>query len=417
MDDRAEEIAEAEASRTGKPAGGRKTKPCARHYHGDDRMLIPHAVKRQFALAVTECAYGNYGWMVYLSEEAWEHVHKILLPGKALTYPNGNYFPMIANRGATNRGDVMKHVRPIGYTMGNFIDPPMTDEDEQHNIREVKRLLPKYFHYGEQDPPRRPYEHPGLVCAMAAGLFYSPTAVGPSNLDLFGAKDKKIPLPAAAFVLTNLSHSLSDYGNGRRRNANLKSTQQFDTYVDHLRGLETYGQQAPNLMAKLQTGWYEFCVAYAGITDEDEEEQRAVHDIFNDIPPDISAPSSPEPADAPLPPSDNLAPATEPAKPSGPLLEPYFPPPPPPGMLSWAGLLLDADGWEQYDNELLYGDQEPDGALEPEDEPELEPEPEPEPEPKREYDNNGRLTAHSKGKGRSTRPSYVRQPDLSRSRR
>ncbi|KAG8768939.1 hypothetical protein FRC12_005263 [Ceratobasidium sp. 428] len=384
-------------------------------------MLIPYAVKRQFGLAVADGAYGNYGWMVYLSEEAWKHVYKILLPGKPLSYPDENYFPMIANRVATNRGDVMKHVRPIGHTMGNFIDPPMTNEDEEHNIREVKRLLPKFFHYKEQDPPSRPYEHPGLLRAMAAGLFHSPSAVGPSNLDLFGAKDKKMPLPAAAFILTNLTHSLGDFGGGRRRNADLNAAQQYNIYVDHLRGLETYARRAPNLMAKMQTGWYEHCVAYAGITNEDEEDAQAEHDIFDDIPPDTSAPSSPEPADAPLPPYDDAAaePA-EPAEPSGPLLEPYFLPPPPPGMLSRAGLLLDADGWEQYDNELLYGDQELDeldGALEPEDQPEPEPKPEPEPEPEREYDNNGRLTAHSKGKGRSTRPSYPRPPGPSRSRR
>ncbi|KAG9123593.1 hypothetical protein FRC07_014617 [Ceratobasidium sp. 392] len=408
MDDCAEQIAEAEALRTGKPAAGRKPKPCARHYFGDDCMLIPHTVKRQFGLTVSECAYGNYGWMVYLSKEAWKHMFKVLLPGKELCYPDENYFPMIANRGATNQGKVMKHVRPVGHTMGNFIHPTMVDEDEQHNIREVKRVLPRLFHYKTH---RAALMNIRALCALATGLFHSPSAVGPSHLDLFGGKDKKMPLPAVAFILTNLTVSLGKFGDGRRQTTDLNASQQYNIYVDHACGLKTYAHRAPNRMAEMQRKWYNYCVAYAGITDDDNQNQQAEHDIFDDIPPDTSAPSSPQAADAPLPPVDDLAPPAEPAEPSEPLLKPYFPPPTPPGMLLRAGMLLDADGWEQYDNELLYGDQELNDKPEPEDEP----------KPECEYDDNGRLTAHSKGKGRkpprSARPSYPRPPSPSRSRR
>ncbi|KAG9108327.1 hypothetical protein FRC07_008465, partial [Ceratobasidium sp. 392] len=342
MDNCAEQIAKAEASRTGKPA-----------------------------------------------IKVWKHMFKVLLPGKELCYPDENYFPMIANQGATNQSEVMKHMRPVGHTIGNFIHPTMADKDEQHNIWEVKRVLLKLFHYKEQDPPSRPYEHPGVMHMLATSLFHSPSAVGPSHLDLFGGKDKKMPLPAVAFILTNLTISLGKFGNRRHQTTNLNAGQQYNIYVDHARGLKTYTHCAPNRMAEMQRKWYDYCVAYARITDDNNQNQQAEHNIFDDIPPDTSAPSSPQAADALLPPVDNLAPPAEPAKPSEPLHKPYFPPPVPLGMLSRAGMLLDANGWEQYDNKLLYGNQELNN----------EPKPEDKPKPKCKYDDNSHLTAHSKGKG------------------
>jgi hypothetical protein len=56
----------------------------------------------------------------------------------------------------------------------------------------------------------------------------------------------------------------------------------------------------------------------------------------------------------------------------------------------------DDDGWQSYAHEDLYRDDNT-APTEYEDEPEPELEPEPEPE----FDNAGRLTARSKGKGRT----------------
>ncbi|KAG9124606.1 hypothetical protein FRC07_010969 [Ceratobasidium sp. 392] len=417
MEDCAEPIAETEVSCTGRPAARPKTKPCARNYFGDQRMLIAATVKRQFALAIVECAYGNRGWMIILSREAWQDVFQHTLPEKELTYPDDDYFAMVANRGATNCGEVLKHVRPIGHSMGDFIDPPMTDEDAQHNIEQVKVLLLKLFHYERRDPPSHPYEHLGIMRVIAAGLFHSRSSVGAANIDLFGMKDGKMLLPAVAFITTNLHVSIAEFSTGRRQTTDLNAGQRYDIYVDHAHGLEAYARRAPHLMAQMQRKWFNFCKAYAGITDKADEDQEARHDIYDDIPPDVPGLSSPEPADEPLPPFNDLAPPAEPAEPPEPLLlEPYFPPLPPPGMLSRAGLLLDADGWERYDNKLLYGDQELDNEPKPEDE--LEPKPEPEPEFERKYDGHSRLTAHAKGKGRappqSTRPSNPRPSGPSR---
>ncbi|KAG9086652.1 hypothetical protein FS749_003497, partial [Ceratobasidium sp. UAMH 11750] len=134
LDDRAEEIAEAEARQVGRPATGRKPKHTAKDYQGDARMMIPHTVKRQFALAVTGGAYDNRGIMVDLSQLAYEQTFPALFPTKELQYPDEHYFPMITNRGATERGDVRKRIRPVVHNnIAKFIHPPMTSGDIEHN--------------------------------------------------------------------------------------------------------------------------------------------------------------------------------------------------------------------------------------------------------------------------------------------
>jgi hypothetical protein len=78
---------------------------------------------------------------------------------------------------------------------------------------------------------------------------------------------------------------------------------------------------------------------------------------------------------------------------------------------------VDRDGWQTYELDDLYGNDE--DAVEPEPEyeqyeqeyEEPEPEYEPEPEPEPEYYDDGRLTARTKGKGRAplARPSRSRR--------
>ncbi|KAG9123598.1 hypothetical protein FRC07_014595 [Ceratobasidium sp. 392] len=274
MEDRAEQIAKTEVSRTGRPT--------LTELAGTPQDKALHT--KLFWGPVYACRRHGEAPVRARNCGAWQDVFQYTLPEKELAYLDDDYFAMVANQGATNCGKVLKHVCPISHSMGDFINPPMAEEDAQHNIEQVKVLLPKLFHYK----------------------------------------------------------------------------------------------------------------AYAGITDKANKDQVARHNIYDDIPPDVPGPSSPEPANELLPPFDDILPPAEPAEPPEPLLlKPYFPPPPPPRMLLRTGLLLDADGWERYDNELLYGDQELDNKPKPED----EPKPEPEPKFEREYNGHSRLTALTKGKG------------------
>ncbi|KAG9086651.1 hypothetical protein FRC07_013020, partial [Ceratobasidium sp. 392] len=49
-----------------------------------------------------------------------------------------------------------------------------------------------------------------------------------------------------------LTVSLGEFGDGRCRTTDLNAGQQYNIYVDHARGLETYMRRAPNRMAEMQ---------------------------------------------------------------------------------------------------------------------------------------------------------------------
>ncbi|KAG9077834.1 hypothetical protein FRC06_008683, partial [Ceratobasidium sp. 370] len=242
LDDRAEEIAEAEARQAGKRPVGRKPERTAKDYHGDTCRMIPHTVKSQFALAVVEGAYDNRGIMMDLSQTAYEEMWPALFPAKELHYPDEYYFPMITNWGTTERGEVRKRICPIAHnTIANFIHPARMRDDMQHNKREVERLLPQLFHYKGsnviQDPPSLPYESIEIQRALGAGLFHSLSAVSVVHRQLFGPR---MPLPVMAFILTNIQVCIMEFADGCFQAIELNVTQQYEMYMNHLRGLQAY---------------------------------------------------------------------------------------------------------------------------------------------------------------------------------
>jgi hypothetical protein len=118
--------------------------------------------------------------------------------------------------------------------------------------------------------------------------------------------------------------------------------------------------------------------AFAGLDEEEGEGPAAYQDMIplDDIPADLPEPNAP---DVPEEPELEFEAAVD------------------------EQAQYDEDGWQSYTNDDLYGDDaaptapehEYDQAPEPESEPELEHQPEPE------FDDSGRLTARSKGKGRT----------------
>ncbi|KAG9124360.1 hypothetical protein FRC07_011918 [Ceratobasidium sp. 392] len=396
MDDRAEQIAEAEAASSGKPRRGRKQKRTAANYYGDDRMLIPHTVKRQFGLAITEGAYNNRGMMIDLSEEGYIDVFKILLPHKELRMPDEYYFPMIADRGATSRGEVRNLTRPF-IPNGKFCDiihPTLTTEDKKHNEREVNLVHERLFHYKVRDPPSEPYSNPELLRVFAATLFYSSSSVGVANRDLFRPV---VPVPAIAFVLTNLEVCILEYRTGPHAPTNLNTSQQYAAYVGHARGLEAFGKRAPKRLLKLQEDLYKYAKAYARLPDTDDEEdlEDQLDDGWDDIRPDTPEPELPEGAEQELvdEPADEFAEPT--TLPESPL---WHEGPPP----DWF-----------HPTPFNESDDIPTDEYE-----QREREPEPESEPELEHYEDGRLTAHAKGKWRAQpEPESQSEPEPEPERR
>lgn len=115
---------------TGVPA------PKARNYQGDLCMLVSHSAKHLFASASADGPYANRAHMMMVAQESFEIEWDERLPLKNLQLPEPDYFAMLVNRTATQRGDFRNRVRSIAQiNIGQFIHPPMTEEDIQFNIK------------------------------------------------------------------------------------------------------------------------------------------------------------------------------------------------------------------------------------------------------------------------------------------
>jgi hypothetical protein len=60
-------------------------------------MLIPHASKLQFALALADGAYGNRAHMSMLARDALERLWPTMLPAKELRIPEDDWFALVSS--------------------------------------------------------------------------------------------------------------------------------------------------------------------------------------------------------------------------------------------------------------------------------------------------------------------------------
>ncbi|KAF8597067.1 hypothetical protein BDV93DRAFT_39938 [Ceratobasidium sp. AG-I] len=364
--DRAEEFAVAEAR-----ANGRQV-PNARNYNGDERMMIPFTAKYHFGLMLIDNPYGNRIYSRETAKDAFEEQWARILPHKELRMPDDEYFNLLVNRGATSRCDARNRIRPVAQTSCGFTHPARTREDLQYNQGRVATLLPNKFHYGSLDPPTNPYGNIDISRALGAGLFHSPTAVGVVHRELFGPL---MPLQVIAFILTYFQVCAGEFTTGRYEAIDLNAAAQYQIYISYCRGLQAYEQRAPNRMHLMQTNWFKYAMAFAGIDDDDEGQAQAPYqDVvpLEDIRPDTPEPNT---CEAPEIPEVEIDAAQS------------------------KQIRYDENGWQQYTNEDLYGDNQDEPTAEFEHEFEQEEELEPEPEP--DLDDSGRLTARAKGKGRA----------------
>jgi hypothetical protein len=179
-----------------------------------------------------------------------------------------------------------------------------------------------------------------------------------------------------------------EFGTGRYEAIELNVNSQYNMYLSHARGLEAYAQRAPQRMREMQKAWYQEAMyvlvhmhtqvtnilcgrrAFSGVDNQDEVEAPYQDTVpLDDIRPDTPEPDVTAESELPeFPDLSNQAAQDDTAP-------------------------VDENGWQMYTNEDLYGDRDE------EPEPEYEPEPEPEPQPEPEYNDEGRLTTRSKGKG------------------
>ncbi|KAG9080813.1 hypothetical protein FRC06_006132 [Ceratobasidium sp. 370] len=132
-------------------------------------------------------------------------------------------------------------------------------------------------------PPDGHYEGDLLTHAIAATMFYSPTAVSVVYREFFNP----MPLTTVAFVLSIIQFCLEEWETRNFQPHDLNMTNLLNKYVAHLRGLKEASAAAKSCMARLRQHWFDFGYKYLGAVAVNQPIYQPItrrHDVRPDTP-------------------------------------------------------------------------------------------------------------------------------------
>ncbi|KAG8720796.1 hypothetical protein FRC08_018132 [Ceratobasidium sp. 394] len=267
--DNEEELAQAQALAEGRaPTFGssrhrrrnRKKKPLARDFSGLKRQVLILAKLHLFAFALAEGIYQTrltaMEWAVEIHYITW----MILLPKVPYEAATQEELEVMVNNLATLRGKVKDHLRPLVAHIHALERCIESQQDIQNNLDIFHLVYPNSFHCTSYSPREGHYESPDIARCIAAAFFYSPSAVGLQFPDYF----EEMPLTIVAFILAVWQFCLEEWSNGYFQSRDLGASHMLDKYEAHLAGLKAMRDVAPNHLHQLQTNWRKYTKNYAG---------------------------------------------------------------------------------------------------------------------------------------------------------
>lgn len=368
LPDDEESLAQAEAY------SKKKWPPLARDISGIERQVLIMAKIHLFAYALVQGIYQTRAtllrWAAAVHEATWE----MELPTTPYVRPDDEQFEIMVNNIATLRGKVKERARPFTATAGGFQQSMNNQGTIHENLKRFSTLYPNNFHCKTYCPRRGHFENSEIGHCIAALLFHGPNSVGMLYPDYF----RDMPLTVVAFTLAMWQFCIEEWSNGWHVNGDLGAGAMREKYEATLSSLKELRDIAPRRMERLQREWREYVEQYSGATFKSPEELEAEGAAR----PSEMRPDTPEPEDNAMGVDEMNEQLFETARQAS-LRERML------GLISRHGVRADDAAMDLDD----------DG--EPEEQPDDRTRSRSPTPPPVELDENGRLTARSKGKGRA----------------
>ncbi|KAG9084474.1 hypothetical protein FRC06_004070 [Ceratobasidium sp. 370] len=269
LDDNEEELARVQAHAEGRaPMLGasrrrrrtRKKKPLARDFSGLKRQVLVLAKLHLFAFALAEGIYQTRLTFMQWAAEVHYVTWMMLLPKVPYEAATQEELEVMVNNVATLRGKVKDHMRPLVAHIHPFEPCVRTQQDIQDNLDIFHQVYPNSFHCTSYSPREGHYENPDIARCIAAAFFYSPSAVGVQFPDYF----EEMPLTIIAFILAVWQFCLEEWSNGYYESRDLGASHMLDKFEAHLAGLKALRDIAPDRLDDLQTEWRDYTKSYSG---------------------------------------------------------------------------------------------------------------------------------------------------------
>ncbi|CAE6431559.1 unnamed protein product [Rhizoctonia solani] len=397
LDNDEEQAAEAAVAQGRKPNHWRQ-KPSSRNMHGVSCLVLQLAKLHFWAYALAEGPYQTCAVFITWVRVLWRETWLMEAPGTPFCDITNKEIQVVIAGLVTKRGRAKEQLRSAIEFLLGFNWFAMTPEEVALNISAFQRHHLNLFHCLEQELDRcGHYESKLMHHAFALALFYNEGAVGVVFSEYF----EDLALATVAFILANIQFCLEEWSTGKHENRDLGTGQMLAKFESHLMAWNEFRRTAPRRARALTREWFEYGLHYSNAT-QPVEEQGLLPSQVAEFRADTPTAEEPNQSDRTL--NEQVA-YTQQIRELG--LDEEFDEGP--GKESGEGLIqevdeemadlwtqewVDDDEWEQVqeDDEGMEGgesgDEENNAALTAE-------------EPV-EYNDDGRISARSKGKGPAT---------------
>ncbi|KAG9094990.1 hypothetical protein FRC06_010253 [Ceratobasidium sp. 370] len=178
---------------------------------------------------------------------------------------------LMVNNVATARGKSKELMHPFVENVHEFVHLLLDQQMIQENLNRFALLYPNNFHCTTYCPRKGHYESPELSRAIAVTFFQGPSSVGMMFPDYF----QDMPLTVVAFVLAIWQFCIEEWSNRWHQNGDLGMGAMREKYEGHLANLKELRDIAPRRMAKLQTKWHKYVEEYSGVSFTNTEGNQA----------------------------------------------------------------------------------------------------------------------------------------------
>ncbi|KAF8749130.1 hypothetical protein RHS01_10329 [Rhizoctonia solani] len=268
LDDDEEQAAEAAVAQ-GREPNHRRRKPSSRNTHGVSRLVLQLAKLHFWAYALAEGPYQTRAVFITWVRVLWRETWLMEAPGTPFRDITNKEIQVVIAGLVTKRGRAKEQLRSAIEFLLGFNRFAMTPEEVALNISAFQRHHPNSFHCLEQEPERRGhYESELMHHAFALALFHNEGAVGVVFSEYF----EDLAPATVAFILANIQFCLEEWSTGKHENRDLGTGQMLAKFESHLMAWNEFRRTAPRRARALTCEWFEYGLHYSNATQPVEEQ-------------------------------------------------------------------------------------------------------------------------------------------------
>ncbi|KAG9121937.1 hypothetical protein FRC07_001886 [Ceratobasidium sp. 392] len=251
-----------DASSSSTSHGGRKKKPLARDVSGMEREILSQAKVHLYVYALVQGIYQTRAAFLKWARAVYQATWEMELPMVPYVSVEDWIFEIMVNNLATLRGKAKEFTRPFAADSGGFEHTMTNQQTIQNNLNRFNLLYPNNFHCRSYYPRKGNFENPDVGRCIAVIVCSGPNAPARQYPDY--VRDMCFNL--VAFCMAIWQFCIGEWSHGWHQNGDLGMGAMRENYEGFLAQLKDLHATAPRRMGRLRNSWREFCEEYSGLS-------------------------------------------------------------------------------------------------------------------------------------------------------